>query len=157
MRKSVIAGVSETASSLQQNWLDLNATASVEATSEDSSHPVEAALLRDESDGWRAAAAGSQTVRLVFDNPQTLRRIWLVFEETEIKRTQEFVVRWSENGGTPFRDIFRQQWNFSPPDTVRETEDHAVEISNVKALELVIVPDISGGDARASLRALRVA
>lgn len=157
MRKRVIADVPKTLSSVQQNWLDLNATASVEVTSEDENHPVEAALLADESDGWRAATPGSQTVRLVFDKAQTLRRIWLVFEETQIKRTQEFVVRWSENGTTPFRDIFRQQWNFSPPDTVRETEDHAVELSNVKALELVIVPEISGGDARASLRTLRLA
>jgi hypothetical protein len=157
MRKSVIATVPETASPLQQNWLDLNATASVEVTSEDDSHPVEAALLPQESDGWRAAGAGIQTVRLVFDKPQTLKRIWLVFEETKIKRTQEFVVRWSADGANPFRDIFRQQWNFSPPDTVRETEDHAVELSNVKALELVIVPEISGGDARASLRMLRLA
>jgi hypothetical protein len=66
-------------------------------------------------------------------------------------------VRWSADGANPFRDIFRQQWNFSPPDTVRETEDHAVELSNVKTLELVIVPEISGGDARASLRMLRLA
>jgi hypothetical protein len=42
-------------------------------------------------------------------------------------------------------------------DTVRETEDHSVELSNVKALELVIVPDMSGGEARASLLTLRVA
>lgn len=156
MRKNVIAAVPDTAS-LQQNWLDLDAAASVEVTSEEDGHPVEAALLPDRSGGWRSATAGSQTVRLVFDKPQTLKRIWLVFEETEIKRTQEFVVRWSESGANPFRDIFRQQWNFSPPDTVREMEDHALELSNVKALELVILPDISGGDAHASLRALRLA
>jgi hypothetical protein len=30
---------------------------------------------------------GPQTIRLVFDKPQKLRRIWLKFEETEIKRT----------------------------------------------------------------------
>jgi hypothetical protein len=157
MRKNLIGNVLETPAPLQQTWLDLSSTALAEVTSEDQSHPVEAALLLDESRGWRAATAGPQMVRVVFDTPQTLRRIGLVFEETNIKRTQEFVLRWSPDGKQPFRDIVRQQWNFSPPDTVREAEEHSVELSNVKVLELVIVPDISGGEARASLRALRVA
>ena len=50
----------------------------------------------------------------------------------------------------------RQQWNFSPPTTIREIEDYHVELSGVTALELVIVPDISRGAARASLKSLRV-
>ena len=40
---------------------------------------------------------------------------------------------------------------FSPPETERETEDYAVELSDVTAIELNIVPDKSGGKARASL------
>jgi hypothetical protein len=95
-------------------------------------------------------------VRLVFDKPQKLRRIWLKFEETEIMRTQEFVLRWSPDGGRSFREIVRQQWNFSPPETERETEDYAVELSDVTALEVNIVPDKSGGEARASLECLRL-
>jgi hypothetical protein len=67
------------------------------------------------------AGPGPQTIRLVFDKPQKLRRIWLKFEETEIKRTQEFVLRWSPDGGRSYREIVRQQWNFSPPETERET------------------------------------
>jgi hypothetical protein len=84
----------------------------------------------------------------VFDKPQKLRRIWLKFEETEIKRTQGFVLRWSPDGGRSCREIVRQQWNFSPPETERETEDYAVEPSDVTALELNIVPDKSGGEVR---------
>ena len=52
--------------------------------------------------------------------------------------------------------IVRQQWNFSPPKTIREVEEYRVELSDVTVLELVIVPDISGGAARASLRSLRL-
>jgi hypothetical protein len=48
----------------------------------------------------------------------------------------------------------RQQWNFSPSGSVREIEDYAVELSGVKALEMIIVPDKSDGEARASLRRL---
>jgi hypothetical protein len=80
----------------------------------------------------------------------------LVFEETETERTQEFVLRWSPDGGSSFREIVRQQWNFNPPNTIREVEDYGVDLSGVTVLELVIVPDISRGSARASLKSLRM-
>jgi len=51
----------------------------------------------------------------------------------------------------------RQQWNFSPPGTVREVEDYSVDLSSVTVVELEIVPDKSGGEARASLESLRLA
>ena len=138
-----------------RDWLDAGSAAVVEVTSEDGAFPVESALLHGERHGWRASGPGPQTIRLVFDKPQKLRRIWLRFEETEVKRTQEFVLRWSPDGGRSYREIVRQQWNFSPPETERETEDYAVELSDVTALELNIVPDKSGGEARASLGCLR--
>jgi hypothetical protein len=50
----------------------------------------------------------------------------------------------------------RQQWNFSPSETIREVEKYQVALSNVTVLELIIVPDISGGTARASLKNLRL-
>jgi hypothetical protein len=53
-----------------------------------------------------------------------------------------------------FREIVRQQWNFSPPNTTREHEKYHVELSDVAVLELVIVPDISRGTACASLKSL---
>jgi hypothetical protein len=59
--------------------------------------------------------------------------------------------------GRSFREIVRQQWNFSPPDSIRETEDYTVELSDVTILDLIIVPDSSGGEARASLASLRLA
>ena len=106
--------------------------------------------------GWRAAASGAQTIRLIFDKPQSLTHIALVFEETETERTQEFVLRRSSDGGRSFREIVRQQWNFSPPNTTREIEEYKVQLSDVTTLELVIVPDISRGATRASLKCLRV-
>jgi hypothetical protein len=128
----------------------------VEVTSEEKEYPVEAALVAGEMRGWRAADSGAQTIRLVFDQPQRLKRIALVFEETETERTQEFVLRWSPDGGSSFREIVRQQWNFNPRNTIREVEDYGVDLSGVTVLELVIVPDISRGSARASLKSLRM-
>jgi hypothetical protein len=139
-----------------QAWLDVDKVALVEVTSEENGYPIESALL-DVEGGWRAANAGAQTIRLIFDEPQKLRRIWLVFEDSENTRMQEFVLRWSSDDGNSFREIVRQQWNFSPPDSIREAEDYAVELSGVTALELIIVPDKSGGAARATLTSLRLA
>jgi len=113
--------------------------------------------MQETDHGWRAANPGTQTIRLIFDEPQKLRRIWLVFEDSENARTQEFVLRWSPDSGKSFREIVRQQWNFSSPDSVREIEDYAVELSGVTTVELIIVPDKSGGAARASLASLRLA
>ncbi len=51
----------------------------------------------------------------------------------------------------------RQQWNFSPQDPTGEAEDHQAELSAVTVLELSIIPDISGGNAFASLAQMRLA
>ena len=157
MRKRQIAPNSPSFPPVGQTWLDVGSAALVEVTSEERSFPIESALQAGESQGWRAADSGTQTIRLIFDKPQYLRPIWLDFKDSENKRTQEFVLRWSPDGGASFREIVRQQWNFSPPESVQEIEDYAVELSAVTTLELVIVPDKSGGTARASLASLCVA
>jgi len=157
MRKRLSTTKLKDAPSPNENWLDLDSAAVVEVTSEEKGYPVESALVSGETQGWRAADSGTQTIRLVFDVPQRIIRIWLVFEETEAERTQEFVLRWFSDGGHSFREIVRQQWNFSPPETTRETEDYQVELSDVTVIELVIVPDNRRGAARASLKSLRLA
>jgi hypothetical protein len=156
MRKRLITPIPLAASHLDEGWLDLDRAAVVEVTSEERDYRVESALVSGETRGWRAADSGTQTIRLIFDEPQRLKRIALVFEETETERTQEFVLRWSGDGGRSFREIVRQQWNFSPPNTTREVEEFQVALSDVAVLESVIVPDISRGSARASLQSLRL-
>jgi hypothetical protein len=157
VRKSQITRIPQNAPLRDQAWMDVDRIASVEVSSEESDYPIESALLLEGQRGWRAANPGMQTIRLIFDEPQNLRRILLVFEDTENNRTQEFVLRWSPDIQYSSREIVRQQWNFSPPDSVREIEDYAVELSEVKVLELMIVPDKSGGEVRASLVSLRLA
>jgi len=156
MRKRLITPTQETVRSRGVGWLDVERAAMVEITSEDKDYPVESAFASREAQGWRAAEAGMQTIRLVFDQPQRLKRISVVFEEKEIARTQEFVLRWSADGGNSFREIVRQQWNFSPPETIREVEEYQVELASVTVLELIIVPNVSGGSVRASLKSLRL-
>ena len=156
MRKRLVTPIPQDAPTLDEGWLDLDDAAVVEVTSEDKEHPVESALVPGETRGWRAAASGTQTVRPIFDEPQRLTRIALAFEETETERTQEFVLRWSGDFGRSFREIVRQQWNFSPPNASREVEEYQFDLSGVTVLELNIVPDISRGSAHASLKSLRL-
>ncbi len=159
MRKRQISLTLQGAELSDEAWLDMDRNVSVEVTSEEKACPIEAALLPDENEnrGWRAANPGTQIIRLVFDEPQTLRRIWLIFEDTENTRTQEFVLRWSPGTDHSFREIVRQQWNFSPSGSIREIEDYTVDLSEVAVLELIIVPDKADREARASLRSLRLA
>jgi hypothetical protein len=156
MRKHLIAPIPQDAPVLDEGWLDLDGATVVEVTSEEKQYPVESALISGGIGGWRAAESGTQTIRLIFDQPQSLRRISLVFEEAETERTQEFVLRWSADGGRSFRDIVRQQWNFSPPNATREVEEYQIELSTVTVLELVIVPNMSRVGDRASLKSLRL-
>jgi len=137
--------------------LDLSTTALVEVTSEEKDYPIESALVPGESKkGWRAAEPGTHTIRLIFDRPQNLKRISLVFEENETKRTQEFVLSWSPDREGTLREIVRQQWNFSPQHTTTELEEYRVDLSKVIVLEMTITPDIAGGLAPASLKSLAV-
>lgn len=157
MRKQIINQNSQAVSTGGQVWLDVPNMALVEISSEEAAHPIEAALTPGDGPGWRAAQAGEQTIRLVFDEPQKIRRIQLLFLEMQQGRTQEFVLRWSADAGQSYRDVVRQQYNFSPPGMIREFEDYTVELNGVTALELKIIPDISGGDARASVAQLLIA
>ncbi|RZL89700.1 MAG: hypothetical protein EOP82_18540 [Variovorax sp.] len=156
MRKRIINFDSQNVVPADQGWLDLQSLAEVELTSEDQANPIEAALVSGAGLGWRAAQAGEQTIRLLFDESQRVRRIQVLFHEDQQARTQEFVLRWSPDGGQSYREIVRQQYNFSPPDVTREFEDYTVDLADVTTLELRIVPDISGGDAQASVAQLRI-
>src|SRR4029453_12314621 len=99
MRKHVQSLVTNNSALTDADWLNLEGLAQVEVTSEDPSHPVESALLPCAESGWRAAQPGKQTIRLIFDRPQTLHRISLLFMEPEVARTQEFVISWSPDNG----------------------------------------------------------
>lgn len=157
MKKRILTDIRSDNERLTSSWLDLEALADVEITSEDSGYPIESALLLNRSSGWRAGKPGTQTIRLLFKQPQNIHRIQLSFLEPAVMRTQEYVLRWSEDHGRTFNEIVRQQWNFSPEGSTVETEEHAPALSGVTVLELTITPDISNPGLFASLETLRIA
>jgi hypothetical protein len=157
MRKSVIDPVTiHPEQRSEQQWLELEQIAQVEVTSEDPNYPIESALASGKGPGWRAGEKGKQIIRIIFDKPRPLRRIRLEFSETEVERTQEFTLQWSAESGGPFRDIVRQQWNFSPHGSTIEVEDYQVDLDSVAVLELALRPDLAPGDAFATLSKWRM-
>ena len=157
MRKRIINSDDKQKINSDHKWLDIEKIAVVEVTSEEEAFPIESALLPGKGSEWRASGQGKQMIRLLFDNPQTLQWIRLKFEELEIERTQEYVLRWSPDGGQSYQEIIRQQWNFSPEGATSEIEDYQVELPAVTILELSINPDISERNAFASLKEIRLA
>ena len=156
MRKRISSQPQRESQLANTGWLDLEAVARVEVTSEDPAHPIESALLSIGATGWRAESPGKQTVRFLFDVPHRLRRIRLLFREEKEVRTQEFVLRWSPTADGSWRDVVRQQYHFSPSGATEELEEYRVELEDVAALELTIIPNLSGG-SYASLAQLRLA
>jgi hypothetical protein len=154
MRKRIAAPAPKPFHAEEAGWLDLEPLAEIELSSEDGTHPIEAALLPEQGPAWRAADPGPQTIRILFDLPQSLKLIHLVFTEESRTRTQEFVLRWSSNDGGPMREIVRQSYNFSPGS--REEEDYVVDLAYVKSIELAINPAIDGAAVYASLAELRL-
>ena len=153
--QSRVSGRSQTG----QAWLDLEQIATIEVTSEEPDFPIEFVFNSEDEDrgGWRASQQGLQQIRIIFDQPITLRRIQLHFLEPEFERTQEFSVRWSSaEGGAP-KEIIRQQWNFSPTGSTREVEDYEVSLDGVAVLELAITPDLTRRETPATLAKWRVA
>jgi hypothetical protein len=152
MRKRVLGPSPLPANSADNcEWLKLQEIAEVEFTSEADGYPIESAFAFGTGPGWRAAAPGRQRVRLVFDQPQAIKRIRIRFNEPEVARTQEFSMQWSGSAGDPLKEVIRQQWNFSPVGSEIESEDYQIDLKAVSILELTIDPDLGAGKAVATL------
>jgi hypothetical protein len=190
MRKRLIeknAGTAAGRGTLAGEWLDLESLAKVEISSEDERFPIEQALeAGGKAAGWRAATTGPQTIRLRFDAPIAIHRIYLHFLEREVERAQEFAMYAGSGDGelgladaalqqtdarrqtepalrpadAALREIVRQQYSFSPGGSTEEIEDYSVDLKDVTVLELHIDPDRvhdpRQSRAHASLAALRL-
>ena len=158
MRKRIVRSRGEVPHSGRgPRWMDLEQIATVEVSSEDPDFPIESVFCGDGSPGWRAAQKGEQQIRLIFDQAVTVQRIQLHFVESIHDRLQEFTVRWSAADGGGPKEIVRQQYNFSPSGSTSELEDYEVNLDGVSTVELIIKPDLTYNEARATLAAWRVA
>ena len=159
LRKQIIRGAPPAPSPPSADEIDIAAVATVLVTSEDPQHPVDHAFDGSRGPGgsrWVAGEPGAQAVILAFDTPQAIRRFVLEVEETEVARTQELQLAVSSDGGQTYRELLRQEYNFSPPGTTFEREDWAVNQDAATHLRLVIKPDKGGKPSRATITSLVV-
>src|SRR4028119_1740292 len=127
--------------------IDIAAVATVLVTSEAAEHPVDHAFDAHRGPGgsrWVAGEPGEQTLILAFDAPQAIRRVALEVEEPEVARTQELQLAVSTDGGRTYREVLRQEYNFSPAGATFEREDWAVDAVGVTHLRLLIRPGAGG-------------
>ena len=134
--------------------IPVNSIATVFVTSEDAGHPIEHAF--DDRRGpaatrWIAEQPGEQTITLAFDTPQTIHRVVLEVEERDVSRTQELDVSVSRDGGRHYRELRRQEFNFSPDGATFEREDWLITETDVTHLRIRIRPDKGGKASRASV------
>jgi hypothetical protein len=159
MRKSIVSPSAVAATPINDLWRDLERIARVEISSEDEQFPIEHALGRKPTTGWRAADTGPQLIRLHFDEPLNIKRLRLHFVDKTAERSQEFAVY--AGAGAELKEVVRQQWSFSPNGSTEEIEEYSVNLSGITTLELRIDPDRSHdpkqSQAYASLQSLKLA
>jgi hypothetical protein len=106
---------------------------------------------------WSADCPGEQTIEVRFHAPTSVRRLRVVSSETEQSRTQEMTIWASSHRGERHRELLRQQFNFSPHGAREEVEEYALQLEEVSAIQLRIVPSVDGRPAVARVSELRVA
>ncbi len=110
-------------------------------------HPITAVLVVDDIEDARVLIAETllQAGFLVRTAENRLDALIATCEEQSRAGTQEFTLRAFTLDGE--REIVRQQFTFSPPETTIEREEYATNLNAVSRLELVIIPAIDGGNA----------
>src|SRR3954463_1235353 len=124
--------------------IEIAPVATVLVTTEALDHPIDLAFDLHRGPGgthWVAGELGEQTVILTFDAPQTINQILLGVEELEVARTQDLQLCLSCDGGRTYREVLRQEFNFSPDGTTFEREKWAMTAEGITHLRLVIKPD----------------
>ena len=134
--------------------LDVPSIATALVTSESPENPIENAFDSQSGPGgsrWVAGDPGDQAITLEFDSPQTIRRVALEVEEKEAVRTQELQLSVSCDDGRSYRELLRQEFNFSPEGTTFQREEWNIEINAATHMRLWVRPDKGDSSRRASV------
>jgi hypothetical protein len=139
--------------------IDIVGGATIAYSSEDSAHPVEHMLDGHSGPGaTRWISARLDTVaRIVveFDRPQAISRLAYEVEEDMRERTQQVRGEVSVDGGRTYRQIFAQDYTFSPGGATYQREEQGFNRVLASHLRLTIVPN-KNGSGPATLTALRL-
>jgi hypothetical protein len=157
MRKRVQSETAPREQASRGGAVDLSHLASVQVTSEMPEHPVENALEGPVGRGsprWIAGESGPQTITLAFDAAQAVGEVALEIEDPTQERTQQLELSVSRDAERSYDVLVRQDFNFSPSGATWQREAWRIDQAGVTHLRLRIVPNKSGGDARAVLTSL---
>lgn len=91
---------------------------------------------------------------VTFREPCRLAQVTMEVEEREVARTQEVQLAVSTDGGLTYRELVRQEFNFSPDGVTWEKETWNVPEDHVTHVKLVIKPDKGRTDCYATLSSL---
>lgn len=155
LRKKIISSVTAGAAIPDPaNTIDIIRNAEVIATSESESCPLDNIVDGSTGPGssqWEAGSTGAQTLIFKFDVPQNITGIDYEIEEREVARTQEVCFDVSIDSGAHFREILRQEYNFSPNGSTYQREELKLDIPQVTELKMTIKPDKGNHECRAKL------
>jgi F5/8 type C domain len=128
-------------------------------SSEDPAHPIEHAFDGDGGpDATRWISARDNTVEHIvieFDRPQEISYLSYEVEERAVERTQEVRGEISDDPGASYRQIFVQDYTFSPQGATYQHEEQRFDRVEADRLRLTIVPN-KNGSGRATLTTLRL-
>mgnify|MGYP001567813906 CR=1 FL=1 len=144
LRKRIAAQPEEVKNQKEGRILDLINSAEVIFTSESESHPMD--NLVDGSRGrgssqWIAGTSGPQVLIFKFDTPQHITEIVYEIEETKDTRTQELLLEASTDAGKNYRELVRQEYNFSPSGSTFQKEVVTLNIPGATNIKMTIKPD----------------
>ena len=154
LRKRIATHPEEVKNQKKGRILDLINNAEVIFTSEDGCHPVD--NLVDGSRGrgssqWIAGTSGQQVLIFNFDTPQHITEIVYEIEETKDTRTQEILLEASGAAADKYRELVRQEYNFSPSGSTFQKEVVTVKIPVTTSIKMTIKPDKGNASFKAKL------
>lgn len=142
---------------VSQHHISIPDTATVLVTSERPDHPIDYICDGQFGPGstrWIAEQPGDQTVVLAFDRARDIQTLSLEIEEKEVSRTQELTLSTSRDGGQTYREVLRQEFNFSPSGTTFEHEEWRLAAEGITNVRVWIRPDKGGKPYCASMTSL---
>jgi len=140
-----------------QGEISIPDTATVLVTSERLDHPIDDICDGQRGPGstrWIAGQPGDQTVIIAFDTARDIQAVSLEIEEKEVGRTQELTLSTSRDGGQTYREVLRQEFNFSPPGTTFEHEEWRLAAEGITHIRVWIRPDKGGSPCYATMTSL---
>ncbi len=139
--------------------IDIVGCATIAYSSEDPAHPIEHALDGKSGPGatrWISARPDTEERIVVeFDRPQAISRLAYEVGEDQRERTQQVRAEVSEDGGRTYRQLFVQEYAFSPRGATYQREEQRFARVQASHLRLVIFPN-KNGSGTATLTALRL-